>query len=145
MIEITNHEQFGAAIAEALAAAEINPNLTSYKRLAWINAIGKAARRIETDDVFMTFQPEKDALLIWSPSNEIYEAGTVCQCRAFQCGQPCWHRAAKRLVERYLARAGKKLCKCGREAVRDNFCANHAPYLKPDLGRKTEKIGGIRI
>jgi hypothetical protein len=25
----------------------------------------------------------------------------VCQCQAFTHGQPCWHRAAARLVRRY--------------------------------------------
>jgi hypothetical protein len=41
------------------------------------------------------------ALLILSPSNEIYEANGTCQCRAYLSGYPCWHRAAARIVERY--------------------------------------------
>jgi hypothetical protein len=43
-----------------------------------------------------------DALLILSPSNEIYSANGKCQCLAYQSGQPCWHRAAARLVRRYI-------------------------------------------
>jgi hypothetical protein len=42
-----------------------------------------------------------DALLILSGSNEIYRANGTCQCKAFSHGQPCWHRAAARLIERY--------------------------------------------
>jgi hypothetical protein len=44
------------------------------------------------------------ALIILSPSNEIYEANGACQCRAFKNHQPCWHRAAARIVERYQER-----------------------------------------
>lgn len=46
-----------------------------------------------------------DALLILSPSNELYSANGTCQCRAYTSGQACWHRAASRLMQRYLEAA----------------------------------------
>ena len=42
-----------------------------------------------------------DVLLVLSESGEIYRVNGVCQCKAFANGQPCWHRAAARLIERY--------------------------------------------
>jgi hypothetical protein len=42
-----------------------------------------------------------DALLVLSESGEIYRANGACQCKAYANSQPCWHRAAARLVKRY--------------------------------------------
>ena len=44
------------------------------------------------------------ALVILSDSNQVYEANGTCQCKAYMQGQPCWHRAAARLVQRYHER-----------------------------------------
>ena len=68
----------------------------------WQTAIAKAKQLLE-ENPFLHFDGE--ALLILSPSNEIYRANGVCQCRAFEQGQPCWHRAAARLVERYMEKS----------------------------------------
>ena len=65
----------------------------------WQTAIAKAKGEIETNP-FMHF--DGDALLILSPSNEIYRANGTCQCKAYMQGFPCWHRAAARLIQRYL-------------------------------------------
>lgn len=64
----------------------------------WEAAIVKAKAQLETNP-YMHFDGQ--ALLILSPSGEIYTANGACQCKAFAKGQPCWHRAAARLVERY--------------------------------------------
>jgi hypothetical protein len=64
----------------------------------WGFAIAKAKQQLESNP-FLHF--DGDALLILSDSNEIYRANGSCQCRAFRNHQPCWHRAAARLVERY--------------------------------------------
>jgi hypothetical protein len=64
----------------------------------WQTAIAKARQELESNP-YMHF--DGHALLILSPSGEIYSANGRCQCRAFTHGQPCWHRAAARLVERY--------------------------------------------
>ena len=64
----------------------------------WETAIVKAAQQLESNP-YLHF--DGDALLILSPSNEIYRANGTCSCKAFKNGQPCWHRAAARLVKRY--------------------------------------------
>jgi hypothetical protein len=61
----------------------------------WQTAIVKAEQQIESNPYLHV---AGDALLILSPSNEIYRANGTCQCKAFTLGQPCWHRAAARLV-----------------------------------------------
>jgi hypothetical protein len=66
--------------------------------LRWQTAIAKAKQQLESNP-FMHF--DGDALLILSDSNEIYRANGTCQCKAFRNNQPCWHRAAARLVKRY--------------------------------------------
>lgn len=65
----------------------------------WQIAIAKAKQQIE-ENPYMHYDGE--SLLILSPSNEIYTANGSCQCKAYRNGQPCWHRAAARLVERYM-------------------------------------------
>jgi hypothetical protein len=67
--------------------------------LRWQVAITKAGAEIE-ENPYMHI--DGDALLILSGSNEIYRANGTCQCKAFSHGQPCWHRAAARLVRRYM-------------------------------------------
>jgi hypothetical protein len=64
----------------------------------WETAIAKATMQLESNP-YMHFDGQ--ALLILSPSGEIYSANGICQCKAYLSGQPCWHRAAARLVERY--------------------------------------------
>jgi hypothetical protein len=64
----------------------------------WETAIVKAKQQLESNP-FMHFDGQ--SLLILSPSGEIYTANGTCQCKAFASGQPCWHRAAARLIERY--------------------------------------------
>ena len=68
----------------------------------WQTAIAKAKQQLESNP-FLHF--DGDALLILSDSNEIYSANGTCQCKAFEFGKPCWHRAAARLVTRYNERA----------------------------------------
>ena len=65
----------------------------------WQTAIVKAQQQIE-ENPYLHFDGR--ALLILSPSGEIYSANGSCRCKAFRRGQPCWHRAAARLVERYI-------------------------------------------
>jgi hypothetical protein len=65
----------------------------------WEVAIVKAKQQLESNPYIHV---DGDALLILSPeSSEIYSANGTCQCRAYQHRQPCWHRAAARLVKRY--------------------------------------------
>jgi hypothetical protein len=65
----------------------------------WEVAIAKASMEIKSNP-FMHWNGH--ALVVLSPSNEIYEANGACQCKAFAHGkQPCWHRACARLIQRY--------------------------------------------
>jgi hypothetical protein len=64
----------------------------------WQPAIAKAKQQIE-ENPYMHFDGK--SLLILSSSGEIYSANGVCQCKAYRSHQPCWHRAAARLVHRY--------------------------------------------
>ena len=66
--------------------------------LRWQTAITKAKVELESNP-YMHY--DGHALLILSPSGEIYSANGACQCKAYVNNQPCWHRAAARLVKRY--------------------------------------------
>ena len=77
-------------------AQEAFDKVSGHRR--WETAIAKAKVQLE-ENPFMHFDGE--ALLILSPSNEIYRANGTCQCKAYMQGFPCWHRAAARLVQRY--------------------------------------------
>ena len=101
MLQIENKDRFGKVIADALSKIELTADAQTKRR--WINAIAKAAVEIEENGVFMTWMEADKSLLIWSQkSNNIYTANGVCQCRAFEQGSPCFHRAAARLVRRYM-------------------------------------------
>ncbi len=90
-----NQTKLEEIIQAAFDAATVSGGLDA---LRWQMAIARAKRELESNP-FMHF--DGDALLILSPSNEIYRADGVCQCKAFKKRQPCWHRAAARIVERY--------------------------------------------
>ena len=93
-----DQDKFAAVVAEAIAKIHLSGKDT--KR--WVNAIAKATVEIETND-FMTWLPEEKHLVIWSQkSSEIYTANGICQCKAYIEGYPCYHRAAARLIQRYL-------------------------------------------
>lgn len=64
----------------------------------WENAIVRAKQQLESNP-YMHF--DGGALLVLSESGEIYRANGTCQCKAYTSGQPCWHRAAARLIRRY--------------------------------------------
>lgn len=86
-----NETKLAAVVESAIASVSGN------KR--WSNAIRKAAAEIETNP-YMHFTGH--SLLMLSESGEIYESNGVCQCKAFSQGQPCKHRAAYKLVKRYM-------------------------------------------
>jgi hypothetical protein len=140
MLQIENKELFGKVIADALAKVELTVTDTQTKK-RWINAVSKAVVEIETNGVFMTWQDDEQALLIWSQkSNHIYSANGVCQCRAFAEKTPCFHRCAARLVRLYLqAENNPAPVKTQAEEMND------APYLKNNGWTKAERVGGIRI
>lgn len=66
----------------------------------WQRAIARAWQEFQTNP-YLDWQD--NALLILSPSNEIYRANGTCQCPAYLRGYPCWHRAAARIVQRCIS------------------------------------------
>ncbi len=132
MLQIENKDRFGKVIADALSKVKLTTDAQTKKR--WINAIAKATVEIEENGVFMTWMEADKSLLIWSQkSNNIYAANGVCQCRAFEQGSPCFHRAAARLVRLYM------------ETENAPVQAEEIPYLKQTIQVKAERISGIRI
>lgn len=66
----------------------------------WTSAIDRAARELETNPYIEAL--DDHTLLIGSASGGVYTANGVCGCQAYQHGQPCFHRAAARLYQRYV-------------------------------------------
>ena len=139
MLEIENKDKFGKVVADSLAKVELT--VTDAKtKTRWINAIAKATAEIEANGVFMTWQEEDHSLLIWSQkSNNIYTANGVCQCRAFEQGAPCFHRAAARLVRLYMESETNITQKIAEGETKE------IPYLKQTNWVKAERVAGIRI
>jgi hypothetical protein len=143
MLEIKDTNKFGKVTAAAIAKVELTVTDAQNKK-RWINAIGKAVIEIEENGAFMTYDKADNHLVIWSQkSNEIYSANGVCQCKAFERGMACWHRAAARLVRIYLELP---------ENVAPNFPnaeklePNEIPYL-PNTKEpvRVEKYGSVRL
>lgn len=85
-----NYEKLNEVVSDAL-------NKVSNNR-RWQTAITKAEKQIESNP-FVHFDGSR--LIVLSDSGAIYEVENGCQCKAFKSGQPCWHRAAYRLMQRY--------------------------------------------
>jgi SWIM zinc finger len=77
------------------AAAEIAKSRTSDKR--WVAAIDKAVAGVESGWWIIT--ELADGIMVTTECGATYHANGSCQCRAFELGQPCKHRALARLVE----------------------------------------------
>ncbi len=89
----------------SVVAESLTKVATAKDAARWTNAIAKATVQLETNP-FMTYDQTSHSLLVLSEtSGEIYTANGTCQCKAFAAGQPCWHRAAARIVTRYIERA----------------------------------------
>ena len=91
-----------ASIAQAVNRQTVGAALQEARRqcgqhLRWLNALNRAALNLEASP----WQFDGDTLRIASAT----DGGTFhrvdahgSDCRAFQKGQPCWHRAARRLL-----------------------------------------------
>jgi hypothetical protein len=140
MLQIENKDIFGKVIADALSKVELTV-ADAKTKTRWINAIAKATVEIEENGDFMTWMDDSHSLLIWSQkSNQIYSSNGVCQCRAFEQGAPCFHRAAARLVRIYKGMEAVQV-----EMVQLYLKAEDVPYLKQTKHVKAERIAGIRI
>ncbi len=87
-----NETKLAAVVDSALMAVKDNRK--------WTNAILRAEKLLTSGNPYIHFTG--DALLMLSDSGEIYTANGVCQCVAFKGGAPCKHRAAYKLVRRYM-------------------------------------------
>ena len=74
-------------------AAEIAKAKTSDKR--WINAINRAVEGVENGWIITELV---DGIMV-TTENGTYHANGVCQCKAYNLGQPCKHRALYRLIQ----------------------------------------------
>ena len=81
-------------LAEVVATAKASAS--AYPR--WIKAIDKAAVELATNPYIAMVDGD---LIIASESGAVYHVNGVCDCQAGSFGQPCYHRAAKRLLKRY--------------------------------------------
>ncbi len=64
----------------------------------WRNALESGYEYLlQTDEI--VFDVATGTLVYYSESGVIYQANGSCQCKAFEEGQPCKHRAAARLVK----------------------------------------------
>ena len=70
---------------------------TSDKR--WLNAIDKAQAGIISGWWIVT--ELHDSVAITTESGQTYFANGTCQCKAYELGQPCKHRALYRLLAIY--------------------------------------------
>ncbi len=77
----------------AVVVAQARADASAHPR--WLAAIGRACLELETNPYI---ERVDHGLVIGSPSGKCYAANGTCQCRAFDFGRPCWHRAAARLV-----------------------------------------------
>lgn len=88
-----NETKLAAVVENALAATRDNRR--------WQNAVRKGAAILTSGNPYLHYTGT--SLLMLSESGEIYEANGVCQCKAYP--MPCKHRAAYKLVKRYLEAA----------------------------------------
>jgi hypothetical protein len=118
----------------AESIAKISPDAKNAKR--WINAITKAVVELENNP-YCSFNVESNSLLICSSkSGTTYEANGTCQCEALKQGQPCFHRAAARIVAIAVERMNQP------QTIKPEFAE---VYGLKNITNRVEKIGGIRI
>jgi hypothetical protein len=89
---------FSAVVDKAMQDAADHPR--------WLAAINRAVVECLSNP-YMERQADHPGLLIASPSGTVYSANGTCGCMAFSYGQPCWHRAAARLVRLHDEKLGE--------------------------------------
>jgi len=93
-----NSSTLSAVVDQAMTAAAAHPR--------WLTAINRAVVEVLSNPYL--HRQDDGSLLIASPSGRMYSSNGVCQCEAFMFGQPCWHRAAARIVRLHDERQAKK-------------------------------------
>ena len=86
-----------ADLLDSLCDAVDAARVTAAGSQRWLNAIDAAFEHIlQTDTI--EYRASDHALRYHSESGQTYEANGRCQCKAFEKGDPCKHRAASKLV-----------------------------------------------
>lgn len=92
-----------AEIAQAAEAAR--EKVKGQRR--WTTAINKAEQWLLARPATVQYHPETHTLLMQS-KDRFYFANGSCQCEAYKKDNPCYHRAASRLITRALELAAAK-------------------------------------
>ncbi len=99
-----NKEVLGQIAVESINKIQ-DTNAPNGKR--WMNAIAKAVVEIENNP-YLTYDLKSHELMMLSErTGTVYRANGVCQCKAYELGEPCYHRAASRLVTLYVERTSR--------------------------------------
>ncbi len=80
-------------VINAHDVAVSTPNLSTR----WKTALERAWDYLLQQDA-VSFDVQTGTLVYHSESGVTYQAGKACQCKAFEDGYPCKHRAAARVV-----------------------------------------------
>ena len=89
-----------ASVAQSInrqtVAALRQARIDAAEHRAWMNAINKAAMNLEA----CSWAFDGETLRIASASSSARYTATAhtCECKAFESGRPCWHRACARLL-----------------------------------------------
>ncbi len=136
MLAINNQDKFNAVVETALAKAANFPR--------WQKAIQRAIEEIESNPLIHWVEEDK-SLLICSPSNSIYSANGICQCKAFvEFNQPCWHRAAARIARLYMESEANQTTPLAPrpDVIRED---ERAIYICGGIRPEEAKVGGFRL
>ncbi len=79
-----------------LAAVVDKARTDAAEHPRWLAAIDRAVLELLQNPWIE--RGELHGVIIASPSGNLYSANGTCQCQAYHYGNPCWHRAAARLV-----------------------------------------------
>jgi hypothetical protein len=91
-----NVTTFSAVVDQAMKDAAGHPR--------WLAAINRAVVEVLSNP---WIERGDHGLIIGSPSGKCYAANGICQCTAFEFKQPCWHRAAAKLVRLHDEKQGE--------------------------------------
>ena len=87
-----NEQLLQSVVDTALESAKDKPK--------WVAAINKAHKMLLENPYVEVV--DDHTLLIAGSNGNTYTSNGVCQCTAFNHGNPCYHRAMARLYTRYL-------------------------------------------
>jgi hypothetical protein len=91
-----NHELLESIAAASIAALENSPRPDARR---WQNAIKKSVVELQ-ENPFWNYA-DGELVMMSTTSCETHFPNGVCQCHAFEQGQPCRHRAAARILQKY--------------------------------------------